>query len=128
MRVRYFFERLLSQYPFDITMDTETITWIVVPSAAFGLLLYSSIAICAWPYARLLVPFWLFLMVLFVFPPFFPLLLVYVALWTCCFHPQPDPPSKPVVVVVNQQDASRRPLPQPIGARTMELARSRVPK
>ena len=56
--------------------ETITLTWIVVP-AVVAILLYMSLALCTWPYARPRFPFWIVFIALF-FPPVFLFLCLYM--------------------------------------------------
>ena len=75
-------------------LHTErVVTWVLVP-VLFSLLLYLTLSMFVWPYARPVVPLWVLLLVLF-FPPFLPLLVVYVLLLVAERRP-PLPPPPPV--------------------------------
>lgn len=90
------------------TMDAETIGWIVVPTIV-GLSIYTGIALCAWPYARVLMPIWLFLLIFLIVPPFFPFLLFYVLLYSCFIPPLPlVARNGPILVVVDSKTSKTR--------------------
>ena len=81
----------------------DTLAWIVVP-LILGLLIYMTLALFVWPYARPVVSPWL-LSLCILFPPLFPFLLFFV-LFTLCFPPVivTTPPSE--VRVVQRQGSS----------------------
>ena len=81
------------------------VVWIVVP-AVLGVLLYSSLALCMWPYARPVLPFYLLLFGI-LFPPFFPFLFFYV-LFAIILFPRPAyVPERNVVVIVDESARGR---------------------
>ena len=70
------------------------IAWIVVPTL-LGVLLYASFALCMWPYARPLFPFWVLFLAILI-PPVFPFFLVYLL----CILAATTPVARPPVVIV----------------------------
>ena len=64
--------------------ETDAFAWVIVP-VILGLLIYMTLALFVWPYARPVVSPWLLLFCI-LFPPFFPFLLFFV-LFTLCFPP-----------------------------------------
>ena len=64
--------------------ETDALAWIIVP-VILGSLIYMTLALFVWPYARHVVSPWLFILCL-LFPPLFPFLLFFV-LFTLCFPP-----------------------------------------
>ena len=85
-------------------LHTEhVVTWVLVP-VLFSLLFYLTLSMFVWPYARPMVPLWVLLLILF-FPPFLPLLLVYVLLASERHRHPPAPPIRARIYVVD--DAPR---------------------
>lgn len=76
----------------DDTVDV--VAWIVVP-LILGLLIYATLALFTWPYARARVSPWLLILCILI-PPLFPFLLVFV-LFTVCFPPVVAVPSDVIV-------------------------------
>lgn len=64
--------------------ETDALAWVIVP-IILGLLIYMTLALFVWPYARPVVSPWLLILCI-LFPPFFPFLLFFV-LFTLCFPP-----------------------------------------
>ena len=81
------------------------IVWIVVPTV-LGVLFYASLALCMWPYARPVLPFYLLLFGI-LFPPLFPFLFFYV-LFAIVLFPRPAYlPERSVVVIVDESARGR---------------------
>jgi len=78
--------------------EVATVGWILLPTL-FALFLYFATVLCVWPYARPHIPFFL-LLLLVLFPPFFPGLLFYLVVLGCLFVPVT--PVAPTVVIVER--------------------------
>lgn len=63
----------------------DVVAFIVIP-IFFALLVYATLSMFVWPYARPLLPLWIILVAILV-PPLFPLLLFYVLFMALLFTP-----------------------------------------
>ena len=97
--------------------ETNAFAWIIVP-IILGTLIYMTLALFVWPYARPVVSPWLLILCILV-PPFFPFLLFFV-LFTLCFPAVivATPPSQVRVIerqevyVIERQGRVRAPAQQ----------------
>lgn len=76
--------------------ESDVVAWIVVP-VLLGVLIYATLALFVWPYARPVVSPWL-LVLCILLPPLFPFLLVFV-LFSLCFVPPVVVSTRDVYVV-----------------------------
>lgn len=76
------------------TTDNVDVAWIVVPTI-LATLLYMTLVLFLWPYARPVVSIWIIVWCI-VFPPFFPILTLFV-IATLCY-----PVQNTVIVVQNR--------------------------
>ena len=90
---------------------TDTLAWIVVP-IILGVLIYMTLALFVWPYARPVVSPWLLILCI-LFPPFFPFLLFFI-LVTICFPPVIVTSRPAEVYIVETQGRVRAPAPRPV--------------
>lgn len=90
------------------TSSDSLVTWILL-TVGLSLLAYTLAMAFLWPYARPFMPLGLILLVC-VFPPFFPLFLAYVLFVMFTRPPEPQP----VVVVVSKRQSRPGHVPREI--------------
>ena len=107
--------------PVDAVSAGDVVAFIVIP-IFFGILVYATLSMFVWPYARPLLPLWLIVFAILL-PPFFPFLLFYVLFVVLLFTPV-----EPVYVVevepVSDRRVDRRVRDRPTTTRAIIVERS----